>query len=1158
MAESDFFVDTKGNHFDFNKYGKIYKNDDFINKFGQDEANNELVECVRLLNELIAKVSNIDLSKLDNLPAVVDQLQVIAERLNTITTPTSITRDEATEESQRPHVKFQQNPIRPLIESNGMDGILSEEEINELLEGIDKTEQELKETANVGRATTEELSDGLREVNEQIEAEVNGLDTLEEKLEYLREIKKESKFLETAEERKMDMEEKAWDVGGNNPKSEADSQRKIQQYQELSDHIDKANDALDEFNNKYEKILITLKNGQQIEIFDASDLDNLTLAKNRIQDIQFVLEKVDEEESKPNEKPITGDIDAEIKAFYDLSDAIEEVKKAIHRKDELLGEEASLVRQLLPEEIEWFDKLNNKIDDIIQTIASKITMIRLERAEVEAAIQAEIAALDQLINNPPIDIKLTIDDQKLVQDIKDALSKVDFDIGLAPGVAPGGGSGKGKGKGQGNQNQGQGGSTPPKGGKRPKAPQGVFDETEVWRRDKKGNYARSYEYKNKTTSITQGANGDILIRRDKTSNAATEEDKKQKELQQKKNALYKEEQKLLIANLSLQNEITKAEINDSNKLGEIRKGNEELIRQNKERLAEISEERKANTALHDQKLANERDKAVTKATYKYDQERQGLLESKQIKAAEEEARIRNKIEQDAETERARIAKEQQAKAAKQRQELIQQQKQEEAELAKQEQNRLKKTTELYKHLRDMIQQIKDLKELGRDKEAEEVAKQLSKSREQLKIFKGGMYYDATEDEKIGRAYDVATARAAKKESQSETASNKDEYNKIVKILNAYNQVRKLQIQGVELTDEQRKAIDDYHALNIQTVKDEELKTQLLQKEAKILEDINATTLKTVKNFASKDMLRLLELQGSNSRTDGEQAELESLLARFKQIQQLDFGESIKPSIESQQLLDNYRDISGYTGAIRDDLIAQLGELKVQDKYTQSFRNEWAAIEDEIKSIDFSGLNIEDAAKKYAELLEKIQDISQRRGTADTLLASNEEINKRMADINKTLYDSSSMSGKLRKQFKDLRAEYAKLLDSDAPKAQLDQLNTQFAKLKNELHEAGYYGKSFFTQFKEAVRNRSMQTLATYFSFQDIIRYGREFVNTIKELDTSLVDLRKTTSMSTKELNEFYIESNNIAKQMGVTTNEIIQQAAAWSRLNKIGLLYGNI
>ena len=70
----------------------------------------------------------------------------------------------------------------------------------------------------------------------------------------------------------------------------------------------------------------------------------------------------------------------------------------------------------------------------------------------------------------------------------------------------------------------------------------------------------------------------------------------------------------------------------------------------------------------------------------------------------------------------------------------------------------------------------------------------------------------------------------------------------------------------------------------------------------------------------------------------------------------------------------------------------------------------------------------------------------------------------------------------------------------------------------------------------------------YFSLYDIVRYAKTAVNTIQDLDYALVDLKKTTTMSNSDLNEFYYNSNDVAKQMGTSTKDIINQAAAWSRL----------
>ena len=75
---------------------------------------------------------------------------------------------------------------------------------------------------------------------------------------------------------------------------------------------------------------------------------------------------------------------------------------------------------------------------------------------------------------------------------------------------------------------------------------------------------------------------------------------------------------------------------------------------------------------------------------------------------------------------------------------------------------------------------------------------------------------------------------------------------------------------------------------------------------------------------------------------------------------------------------------------------------------------------------------------------------------------------------------------------------------------------------------------------------------------DMVRYAKNAVNAVRELDTALIDLKKTTTMTDSELETFYYDANDVAKQMGVTTAGIINQASAWSRLNKIGLLYGDI
>ena len=110
--------------------------------------------------------------------------------------------------------------------------------------------------------------------------------------------------------------------------------------------------------------------------------------------------------------------------------------------------------------------------------------------------------------------------------------------------------------------------------------------------------------------------------------------------------------------------------------------------------------------------------------------------------------------------------------------------------------------------------------------------------------------------------------------------------------------------------------------------------------------------------------------------------------------------------------------------------------------------------------------------------------------------------------------------------------------------------------------AGREGKSFLdilsTKSVHGFIGQMQSYLSMYVGFYGIVNKIRSTISTVTELDTSLVDLKKTTTMNASELESFYFDSNKVAKQMGVTTKEIIEQASAWSRLDKIGLLCGDI
>lgn len=230
------------------------------------------------------------------------------------------------------------------------------------------------------------------------------------------------------------------------------------------------------------------------------------------------------------------------------------------------------------------------------------------------------------------------------------------------------------------------------------------------------------------------------------------------------------------------------------------------------------------------------------------------------------------------------------------------------------------------------------------------------------------------------------------------------------------------------------------------------------------------------------------------------------------------------------------------------LLKQTQSLSNASKYTQAFNSDVESLVSDIQNLSNTSMTNGQFGQSLRDILLRLQKLKQNSNLPINISVSDENINKKILEINKNLHDNSAMNGNMKRQFKELRIAYQNMLNSDANKEAVEDLNAKLEELKATLYETGQVGKSAFMQFTDRIKSSSAQFLATYFSLQDWIRYIRTAFTTIQELDTALVDLKKTTAMSTQELEKFYYKSNDVAKTMGVTTTEVINQASAWSRL----------
>lgn len=193
-------------------------------------------------------------------------------------------------------------------------------------------------------------------------------------------------------------------------------------------------------------------------------------------------------------------------------------------------------------------------------------------------------------------------------------------------------------------------------------------------------------------------------------------------------------------------------------------------------------------------------------------------------------------------------------------------------------------------------------------------------------------------------------------------------------------------------------------------------------------------------------------------------------------------------------------------------------------------------------------------EQYEQVLARIQNNLKIVTTATKEQAA---AAKEAAVANNTMMKSTALSNKIEawmnqntaaaQRFgEELRKIQAALANNQNP-AQLTSLSAEFAKIQAQAKAAGLVTN----QFAQSVKNVGLQLLGLtsgVAALRKLIRVIRDGINTVIELDTALIDLKKTTTMSGSDLATFYKDANKAAKELGVTTKDIIQSAADWSRL----------
>lgn len=234
---------------------------------------------------------------------------------------------------------------------------------------------------------------------------------------------------------------------------------------------------------------------------------------------------------------------------------------------------------------------------------------------------------------------------------------------------------------------------------------------------------------------------------------------------------------------------------------------------------------------------------------------------------------------------------------------------------------------------------------------------------------------------------------------------------------------------------------------------------------------------------------------------------------------------------------------------------------------------WGQVSDEFERLRQSIAGI-DSQDKLNEFKQKLSDIAARLNNIgkDNKLGNILGGERTFKDINEVRANIDSLFASMGKvNEKSIRVKGTDKLTTEVKKA-----NGEIRKMTVSLDSNGFarFVDNGIVQFNrlrsaaEGVFKGIQQMVRIYLSPQDFIRYFRQGFDRVREIDTSITELKKVSDASNGELASYFGDAVMSAKELGSSVNDMISATADWSRmgynlpdakkLGEVAVLYKNV
>ena len=250
---------------------------------------------------------------------------------------------------------------------------------------------------------------------------------------------------------------------------------------------------------------------------------------------------------------------------------------------------------------------------------------------------------------------------------------------------------------------------------------------------------------------------------------------------------------------------------------------------------------------------------------------------------------------------------------------------------------------------------------------------------------------------------------------------------------------------------------------------------------------------------------------------------------------------------SQYQSKNTESVSKYNQSLKDNATQKLSTYNDSSKYTPEFIEQVNSKISEIGQLDIT--KPEDVArlKTIDSEVQKIVD--------DSKLLENKLVKQdsKIADIISQMKifrsQNTNMSSSQKQALDDVINYAEKLANTGKVTAQqIEKIKISFSGLKAVVASSGNMGKNFFSQIGNRLTDMNSKFVAQFLSWQDWIRYIQQGINTVRELDTAMTEVRKVSNATETQYASFRDTVSSTAKEIATTNKELLNSSTDFLRL----------